>query len=268
MLRPIPSIGTPRHNQTGQIGNTFTTNTRPLIGIPVAQDTYPPGQRPRSILYQTYTNALEAAGAAPVLLPIAERDTLDALLVRLDGLLIPGGDDVNPERYGAERHPKTEPPDDAHDAVEIYLTRKAVAERLPLLAICRGMQILNVALGGSLIQHIPDQVPNAIRHEFDYDDYTRRADVTHTVESVPGSRLAGIMGALQIGVNSFHHQAVERLAESLRAVACAPDGIIEAVEGGPGFVLGVQWHPEDMFEADAGMLGLFRAFVQQIMQSR
>ncbi len=168
---------------------------------------------------------------------------------------------MNPARYGADRHPKTEPSDDAHDNIEIYLTRKSVAERLPLLAICRGMQVLNVALGGNLVQHIPDQVPNAIRHEFNYDDYSRRAEVTHTVEIVPESRLAAIMGAAKIGVNSFHHQAVERLAESLRPAACAPDGLIEAVEGGTGFVLGVQWHPEDMFEADARMLGLFRAFV-------
>ena len=239
--------------------------TKPIIGVPCYQDMLPPTQRPRYWLYQTYIKALEAAGAIPVLIPLLNSETVAALADRLDGILLSGGDDVNPARYDQPRHSKTEHPDDLRDQVEIEIAQRAVQTHKPLLAICRGMQVLNVALGGTLVQHIPDQVGNALRHEYDYDDYHKRHIVTHTVDVRPDSRLASIVGNGKLAVNSFHHQALDRIAESFVPVAVASDGVVEAVEiPGDHFVLAVQWHPEDMFHDDEKMLALFKAFVAYI----
>jgi putative glutamine amidotransferase len=241
---------------------------KPLIGIPCFQDTFPPQQRPRFVTYHGYVKALEAAGAVPVLLPLPTGEALETARNRLDAIMLVGGDDINPAWYGQERYPKSEPPDDLRDEVEITLARRAVETHQPLLAICRGMQVLNVAFGGTLIQHIADLVPGAIQHEFNYDDYHQRQEITHTVEIVPDSRLASILGT-QAGVNSFHHQAVAKVADVFRPVACAPDGIVEGIEGrNAHFVLGIQWHPEDMFHANAQMLSLFRAFVDFVRRGK
>ncbi len=241
--------------------------TKPLIGIPCFQDTFPAQQRVRYVMLQTYTDALEAAGAIPVLLPLLASEAIASMLSRLDGVMLAGGDDINPARYGQERHPKSEVPDDRRDIVEIEIARRTVETHQPLLAICRGVQILNVAFGGTLIQDIPDLVPGAIRHEFNYDDYHARDTVTHSVEIVPGSRLASILGT-QAGVNSFHHQALAKIPDRFQAVACAPDGVVEAIESrDEHFVVGVQWHPEDMFHANKQMLALFESFVQFVRTS-
>lgn len=241
---------------------------KPLIGIPCFQDTFPQQQRPRFVMYHGYVKALEAADAVPILLPLPTGEALETARSRLDAIMLAGGDDMNPARYGQERHPKSETPDDLRDEVEIALVRRAVETHQPLLAICRGMQVLNVAFDGTLTQHIADLVPGAIQHEFNYDDYHQRQAITHTVEIVPDSRLASIVGT-RAGVNSFHHQAVAQVADPFRPVACAPDGIVEAIEGRDDhFVLGVQWHPEDMFHANPQMLALFQAFVDFVRQSK
>jgi putative glutamine amidotransferase len=240
-------------------------STKPLIGIPCYQDILPPTQRPRFWMYQTYARALEAAGALPVLIPLLDADTVGALFDRMDGILLAGGDDVNPARFQQPPHPKTEAPDDRRDQVEIDFAVRAVDAGKPLLAICRGMQVLNVALGGSLLQHIPEQVPNHVQHEFNYDDYHLRHNITHEVDIVPGTRLASILDAPKVGVNSFHHQALDQVARGLQVVACASDGVVEAVERpGPQFVLGVQWHPEDMFHENSQMLSLFEKFIEYV----
>jgi putative glutamine amidotransferase len=239
----------------------------PLVGIPCYQEILPPTQRPRFWMYQTYGLAVEAAGMVPVLLPLFDKPLAPTLLERLDGLLLAGGDDVNPARYQQAPHPKTERPDDLRDKVEIAWARAAVETEKPLLAICRGMQVLNVAFGGSLIQHIQDGVPSAVQHEFNYDDYHLRHIATHDVTIVEQTRLASILGT-QTGVNSFHHQAVDRIAEGFRVTACAPDGVIEAMEGGAPdqFVVAVQWHPEDMYHEHPNMLRLFEAFAAAIQE--
>ncbi|MBX3083194.1 MAG: gamma-glutamyl-gamma-aminobutyrate hydrolase family protein [Anaerolineae bacterium] len=240
---------------------------KPIIGIPCYQDTFPAGQRPRLVQYQTYTKAVMAGGGIPMLMPLETGDDLRTLFDRIDGLLLSGGDDINPKFYGEERYPKTEQPDDLRDEVEFELTRMALAEDKPLLAICRGIQALNVAMGGTLIQHIADMVPNALKHEHNYDDYRNRQHITHEVEIEPGSRLASIIGT-HAGVNSFHHQALKQIAPIFRPVACAPDGIVEAMElpDKDRFVVAVQWHPEDMFHTNDQMLSLFKAFVNYVQE--
>ena len=240
---------------------------KPIIGIPCYQDTFPQGQRPRFVQYQTYVKAVEAGGGIPILMPLMTGDDLRRMLDRVDGLLLSGGDDVNPSAYGEEKYPKTEQPDDLRDATEFELSRMVMAGDTPLLAICRGIQVLNVAMGGTLIQHIPDMVPNALRHEHNYDDYHQRAVITHEVEIEAGTRLAGMIGT-HAGVNSFHHQALKQIAPMFRPVACAPDGIVEAMElpDKDRFVVAVQWHPEDMFQDNAQMLGLFQKFVDYVRE--
>jgi putative glutamine amidotransferase len=245
-------------------------SSKPIIGIPSYQDTFPVGQRPRLIQYQTYIKAVEAGGGIPILMPLTTGENLQALFERIDGVLLSGGDDVNPDRYHEEKYPKTETPDDLRDEVELEVARMVMNSDKPLLAICRGIQVLNVAMGGTLIQHIPDMVPNALRHEFNYDDYHQRQTITHEVEVVEGSRLASILGGTRVGVNSFHHQAVKKIAPMFRPVACAPDGVVEAMElpDADRFVVAVQWHPEDMFHANAQMLDLFTAFVDYVREHR
>lgn len=235
---------------------------KPLIGIP-AFHISPVRSRSRVALYESYINALAAGGAASVLIPLTpDDDTLDTIYHRLDGLFLAGGDDVNPVRYGQKPHPRTEQPDDRRDEVEIRLARRAVDAHLPLLAVCRGVQTLNVALGGTLIQDITDLRPGSLRHTYGLDQ--PRHVPTHEVTTQPGSRVSKIVGQ-RAAVNSFHHQALDRLAPGLCVTAQATDGVIEAIEGENGaFLLGVQWHPEDMYQHDDRMRDLFVAFVQSI----
>jgi putative glutamine amidotransferase len=168
---------------------------------------------------------------------------------RIDGLVLTGGADVGPALYGATPHHKLGVVSEARDAWEIALVHAARRENLPLLAICRGAQILNVALGGTLIQDLPSQQPSEINHDPDEPRNTR----THSVELPTETRLARAVGLTRFEVNSVHHQAIERVADELRIVAVAPDGVIEAVEtaaDSPWWCIGVQWHPEDLAGAD------------------
>lgn len=208
-----------------------------------------------------YLIALEAAGAAPILLPLAlGKDTLKDLFSRLDGLFLGGGGDVNPACYDRAQHPKTEGIDSLRDETELLLTKWALEADLPLLGVCRGTQTLNVAAGGTLIQDVSDQVPNAIRHQ--YSPEKPRDFVAHGVETVQGTRLRQILGPTA-RVNSFHHQAVETTAPGFAVSAIASDGVVEAIElPSNRFVVGVQWHPESLISFDPGMLSLFKSFIQ------
>ncbi|MBI4271453.1 MAG: gamma-glutamyl-gamma-aminobutyrate hydrolase family protein [Candidatus Rokubacteria bacterium] len=231
----------------------------PLVGVTtsVTVDRYPE----RAYLNSAYVRAVELAGGAPVLLPPPlGADARDALWARLDGLVLTGGGDVDPRHFGEPRHPAVAEVSEARDALELELTRRALAQGLPLLAICRGIQVLNVALGGSLHQDIPSEPGSPLAHS----QTERRHQPTHHVKVREGSRLAAILGTHEVDVNSFHHQALARLGRGLAAVAWAPDGIVEGVEetaGGDRFVVGVQWHPEDLVEHDPAARRLFAAFV-------
>lgn len=216
--------------------------------------------------FSDYSHAVLAAGGAPLLIPTPQsRESLERILDGLAGVILSGGPDVHPGRYGEEPAAGLGEIDEALDRMEIALARLAAERGVPLLGICRGVQVLNVALGGSLYQDIASQVPQAICH-------TPKADksvLTHTVQIERGSLLARILGKREIRVNGKHHQAVRDVGSGLRPVARARDGVIEALEHpGKPFVLGVQWHPEGTFREDPFSLKLFRALVQAARAGR
>ena len=230
----------------------------PLIGI-TTHSLHDPNREALDRLCAGAVDAVAAAGALPVLVPhgLAEA-TLLALAARFDGLLITGGGDVAAACYGGAGHPGIAGVDDWRDRAEIALARLAVQRCLPFLAICRGMQVLNVALGGTLHPELAD-LPGMLRHDSDPAlPYDR---VAHTVEVRAGTRLATLVGATVVPVNSLHHQAIDRLAPSLEVTAVAPDGLVEAVEvAAHGFGLAVQWHPEAMPQ-EASARALFEGLV-------
>ncbi len=213
----------------------------------------------------TYVEELCKAGGVPWLIPLLSHDneTLHEIFVRLDGVFITGGVDVDPAAYGEEKTPLCGTTDPDRDAVEIALLRHALQRQLPVFAICRGMQILNVACGGTLYQDVATQVPAALKHDyFSGSDEPDRKHLAHDVAVRPGSRLGEILRETVVPVNSIHHQAIKDLAPTLTATAHAPDGVIEAVEGKNGqYLIGVQWHPEELTESHPGMARLFRSFV-------
>jgi putative glutamine amidotransferase len=202
----------------------------------------------------------------PVLIPaVADESGLRRVYDRLDGLLLAGGGDVDPALYGESPHPATKYVAPERDEVELVLTRWALDDRLPILAICRGVQVLNVAAGGTLYQDVSDQLPSALKH--DYHPGYPRTLTPHSVAPVPGSRLADLLLDPLIPVNSLHHQGIRDLARGLVASAHATDGLIEGVEhGAHPFALGVQWHPEELVEEDRRMRRLFEAFVEAALQ--
>ncbi len=214
----------------------------PLVAVTATSEVV--RDMPRLRINRVYTDALIRAGLTPLVIPPLEPAAAEQLLARVDGLVLTGGDDVDARLYGQEPHPKAEPPDPARDRSEIALARAARAARLPTLAICRGLQVLDVAFGGTLVQDIASQRPGALVH-------TRgdvRARRVHDVAIEPGTRLATLCPAPRIPVNSLHHQAVDRLGDGLRLAARADDGIVEAVEwpGSDWWMIGVQWHPEEL----------------------
>lgn len=234
---------------------------RPLIGIPceplAARDGRPPGYR----MNRSYARAVAAAGGAPVLVPLlADVDVLRAIYERLDGVLLPGGGDVNPTRYGESPRPdaRLSGVDDTLDEVEITLARWALADEHPLLGICRGQQSLNVAAGGTLVQDIPSQIDGALAHQRP----EVRTALVHEITVAPNSRLANVLGAGEVAVNSIHHQAVAGVAPGFRTVATARDGVIEAIEHERHpFALAVQFHPEELVPDHTPSARLFAAFV-------
>ena len=210
---------------------------KPRIGLtttPAAVE-----DRPVEQVNQVYIDAVVRAGGIPFILPVLDPDDAELALLAVDGLLLTGGGDVDPARYGAVPVPEVHGLDRRRDAFEAALVVAAARAGLPVLAICRGCQILNVALGGSLIQHVPAVMGR------DHSIRDRAYEPVHEVAVAAGSLLEAVAGDTQIAVNSLHHQAVDRLGAGLRAVARGDDGIIEGVESaGAGRLLGVQWHPE------------------------
>jgi putative glutamine amidotransferase len=235
----------------------------PAIGITCSQ--FQSKQARGSLRFgqnQSYIHSLARAGAAPLLLPhLIDKTLLLTLYERLDGLLLSGGEDIDPAHYGEPLHPKCGLITPDRDEMELTLTRWAVDDGMPLLAICRGIQVLNVALGGSLYQDIRAQVPRAVEHTW-YPDHPRDR-LSHTVTVTSRTLLARLMGTTSMAVNSMHHQAIKDPAPRLIVTACAPDQIVEAVEvKDHPFAIGVQWHPEELVPDDALAERLFEALVE------
>jgi len=239
---------------------------RPLIGITTYKRKSEETGWQYDVSYAQNARAIEAAGGLPVLIPAAlSLESLRAIYERLDGVLLPGGGDVDPACYEQEAHPTVNRVDEDRDRTEIAMTRWAVADDLPLFGICRGIQVMNVALGGTLVQDIPSQVQTELRHDIPND--LPRSTRLHEVTIDEASRLAHILGTTRTQVNSLHHQAVGAAAPGVQITAHAPDGIVEAMElPDKRFVLAVQWHPEDMVGDDEAMRRLFAEFVEAARQ--
>jgi putative glutamine amidotransferase len=238
----------------------------PLIGIPSYLDTSSPEKMPaRYAASKPFIMALLAVGAAPVIIPLGMGDAqLHEIYARMDGVLLAGGNDLSPTTYGQTLYPKTNGIDTSRDECELIMARWALADHKPLFGICRGIQALNVAAGGTLIQDVTDMLPHAIRHQ--YAPEKPRDYVAHDIDTLNGTRLARILGQ-HARVNSFHHQAIERVAAGFHISAYAPDGVIEAIEHDNGtFAVGVQWHPESLIDSDPTMRALFETFVAQADQ--
>ncbi len=210
-------------------------------------------------LHTAYVRSVEQAGGLPLIVAPGTPDDAPALLDHVRGLVLTGGADVDPANFGEARHPALKRVIPERDAFEIALCREAYQRDLPVLAICRGQQVLNVSLGGDLYQDIASQVPGALEHRSD----SKRWETSHEVEVLPGARLRTILGAGPFAVNSFHHQAVRKVAEGLVVTARSPvDGIIEGLEShARRFVLCVQWHPEDFYGHARTFEPLFAALV-------
>jgi gamma-glutamyl-gamma-aminobutyrate hydrolase PuuD len=216
--------------------------SRPLIGITAYREParWTVWHEPAVLLPDAYVRVVVAAGGVPVLLP-PEPDLVASAVERLDGVVLAGGADVDPARYGAHPDPATAPPRADRDAAELEVVAAAAAADLPLLGVCRGLQLLNVARGGTLVQHLPDVLGSA-RHAPAAGEYGRTP-----VRLEPASRTAGWLAApdARLEVSCYHHQAIDTLGAGLRVTARAADGTIEAVEDdGAGFLVAVQWHPE------------------------
>ena len=222
---------------------------RPRIGITY---TYALGEagRPNANVAE-YVASVEASGGEPVLLH-NEVDRIDQTLVQIDGLILSGGVDVDPSNYGAERHSKAQEPNEARDRFELALARVAREREMPTLCVCRGLQVANVAFGGTLIQDLPEKLGDNywLHHQQVKEDGEERTTIVaaHAVEVEPGSALAKLLGTTHFATNSMHHQGVDRVAPSFRAVAWTPDGVIEALDATfeHPFFYAVQWHPEEL----------------------
>jgi putative glutamine amidotransferase len=241
--------------------------SRPIIGIPTQTLEEIPDELPRCwVMSQQYVRVLVAAGAIPWIIPLIQDDptTLRGIYDRLDGVFLPGGVDLDPSAYDERPHDRCGRTDPARDEVELGLTRWALEDGKPLLAVCRGVQVVNVAAGGTIHQDLASQLPGAIKHDY----FPRRGQysrdlLVHDVEVAQGSQLACLLGATTVQVNSMHHQGIKELGPGLRATAYAPDGLIEGLESPNGhFLLGVQWHPEALVERDPRMQRLFTAFIE------
>ncbi len=228
---------------------------RPLIGVgsDVLQRK---GERDRAFVFTTYIESLKNAGAIPVIVPPQPENAAD-VLDGLDGILLAGGDDCDPSEYGEEKHPSCEPMDPRRQQNDVVLARLARERGIPTLGICLGLQMMNVAGGGTLIQDIGSAIETDIDHVSEPSDRNR-----HDVSIESSTKLGRILGAHALNVNSSHHQAVGRVAEGLRITAKAADGVVEGLEDPEHpFYVGVQWHPEDM-QGEASATAIFGAFVE------
>jgi putative glutamine amidotransferase len=227
--------------------------TRPLIGISSYGRA---GERQTFSLPCEYVDVVRLAGGVPLVLPAVEGEIPEALEA-IEALILPGGGDVDPAHYGGVRHEANYGISAERDGFELALARVVLARSIPVLCICRGMQLLNVALGGDLVSHIPDRFGDQVIHR-----HPELRPVEHPVRIDPASRIADILGATELVVHSVHHQAVGRLGTGLKAVAWSEDGVIEAVESERHpFLIGVQWHPELGALGDERQRRLFEALV-------
>jgi putative glutamine amidotransferase len=225
----------------------------PLIGIVAHESLLDDGVGTATRHHVTsvaYVKAVRKAGGVAVLLPMGDATDAEAAVASVDGVLVTGGADVNPDRYDAAVAPETNAAEPARDDFEFAVVQAAVRADVPLLCICRGIQVMNVALGGTLHQHYDE-----------HSDIARYNEDVHEVRVEAGSVLAKALGATQVGVNSLHHQAVAEVAPAARAVAVSEDGVVEGIEAdGCAFAVGVQWHPEFLRHRPEH-LGLFEALV-------
>jgi putative glutamine amidotransferase len=231
----------------------------PLVGLPTLA--IPAGPKPaRFGINQSYVRALVAAGCAPVLIPLLDdEDRLRTIYERLDAIVFPGGADVEPREYGEEPVDNLNVVESERDKVELRLARWAFDDDLPTLGICRGQQLLNVALGGTLYQDLQRQGVTAVEHSDA--DGRARSKMIHRVRLDPDSRLAQLIDETDVAVNSLHHQAVKKVAPALRVSGQSEDGVIEAVEAPDRrFLVAVQWHPEE-FAEEPWVRRLFTGFV-------
>ena len=232
----------------------------PIIGLTTYNGKNKYGH-PIVALMEKYISAVSEAGGVPILIPSGMTGAaVKVLFERVDGILLTGGGDIAIERFNGESHPRVEGVDPDRDAVEIALVQAAAESSKPFLGICRGFQVVNVALGGTLYTDIQDQFPGAIKH--DYDSDTERQLLAHAIKLEKSSSQAGIFGEPGLIVNSLHHQGAKDLPPALKPVAYAPDGLVEGLElSGHPFGLAVQWHPEWLTDQPVTRR-LFAAFVE------
>ena len=240
---------------------------RPIIGVAMQTLDAIPGELPLCwVMGQRYVRVLVDSGALPWMIPLFpdNLDLLRDLYSRLDGIFLTGGMDMTPDAYGEARLDQCGRTDSARDKVEMELIRWAKADGKPVLGVCRGIQVINVALGGTLYQDLAAQCAGAIKHDYfpPAGGYTR-SSLVHDVRVTPDSRLANLLGVLELPVNSMHHQGIKTLAPGLRPSVLAPDGLIEGVESSNDqFLVGVQWHPEELADSHPSMQRLFSEFLE------
>jgi putative glutamine amidotransferase len=244
-------------------------DSRPLIGVPTQTlqsiDGIPSDLPLSWVMNHRYYTALAQVGAAPVMVPllVSHPDALRAVYEALDGVFIAGGVDVDPASYDEARETLCGRTDLDRDRVEIQLAQWARSEGKPLFGLCRGLQIMNVASGGSLYQDCAEYYEGSIKHDYFPTAGFARDHMAHTIRVEPGTRLHDALGGEEVWINSMHHQGLKRIADDLIATAWAPDGLVEAVEApGDAYAVGVQWHPEMLVDTDAGTRRLFDGFIE------
>jgi putative glutamine amidotransferase len=244
-----------------------SSTSRPVIGVPTQNlqsiGGVSPDIPPSWVMSHRYVDSITALGATPWLIPLVDDATLRSIYEHLDGIFLPGGADVDPASYNAARDSACDRSDPPRDRVEVALVRWAMADEKPVLGVCRGLQIINLAAGGTLVQDLATGRAGSIKHDyFPYRDGHSRDYLAHTVRVVEGTRLHRIVGETQLPVNSMHHQGIDRLGQALVVSAVAPDGVVEGLEGtSDAFLLGVQWHPEVLTDSDPRMRQLFEEFI-------
>lgn len=238
----------------------------PLIGVTCSRISNKQGY-PQSYVSEAYTSALVLAGATPLIIPsVLDDDSLQAVLRQVDGIVLTGGGDIHPAIYSDGANPLASDVDIRRDRIEMLIVDHILRNRMPFLGICRGIQVLNVAMGGNLYLDILEQRPDSIGHQNQLD--LPRDHFAHSIQVEENSQLANLLGGLYHLVNSLHHQAINRPAIGLRVSAYAPDGVIEAVEVmDHPFGIAVQWHPENL-QAHSSMQGLFKALARAAIENK
>ena len=241
----------------------------PVIGVSTMDDHDAAGKHaPRFSMNQSYLKAIEAAGGIPIMIPhIDDEDRLRRIYEMLDGIMLPGGLDIHPRFYGQEPHPALDPVDTGLDHTETTILPWALEDDMPVLGICRGEQVLNVVMGGTLIQDIYSEYPTTLDHRESFKRKIRDF-LAHDMSVAPGTRLHELVGQDRVWVNTSHHQAIDKVAPGLIATAWSPDGLIEAVESPDShFVMAVQCHPEELWRKHEWARKLFQSFVDAAAES-